>query len=318
MKLSVAIEGFRLHIASGDYSAGTVSLYRDCLTNLSEFLNDPELKKVTLQDLQAFMIYMRSDYQPKRFGGSTRPVSASHIDNHWKAIRTFFKYAESELGVKKQPSVRLARPSFEDPEVIPFTPEEIKKILAACEQSNDVVKLNGQAYKMHVPTSIRNKAIVLTLLDSGLRIGELTRLKVKEADLETGALSIAPFGTAKKTKARTVYLGTAARRAVWLMQAKRGEHEDIREDDLLFHITPDAVRHFLSDIEVRSGVKNVHPHRFRHTFAIMFLRNHGDVFTLQRILGHSELTMTLRYLDIVKSDIEIAHRTASPADNMRL
>ena len=79
-----------------------------------------------------------------------------------------------------------------------------------------------------------------------------------------------------------------------------------------------ALRLLMAHLGNKAGVKKCHPHRFRHTFAITYLRSGGDVFTLQSLLGHSTLDMVQHYARIAEIDVQEAHRRASPADNWRL
>ena len=119
-----------------------------------------------------------------------------------------------------------------------------------------------------------------------------------------------------------VYLGKAARRTLWRYLAEREDHVDA--DAPLFlgqlsrRLRRDTLRQLLRDLGRRAGVKNCHPHRFRHTFAVTYLWSGGDVFTLQAILGHSTLEMVQHYARLAQLDVEKAHWKASPADNWYL
>jgi len=79
-------------------------------------------------------------------------------------------------------------------------------------------------------------------------------------------------------------------------------------------LTAEGLRQVIRQLADRAGVRGVHPHRLRHTAAITFLRAGGDVFALQRLLGHSTLDVTRNYAVLTEADVRAAHAKASPAD----
>jgi integrase/recombinase XerD len=310
MKLSKAIEGYLIDLRARGFSEQTLRLYGMYLPKVTEFLKDPEVDQVTGAGLNEYMVYIRTQYVPKRFSGDQSPLSASAVDNHWECIRSFFKWCNVSLEIPR-PDINLYRPKFKLPPVSAFTEEEIKRLVEGCVYNREKNPKNASYLRKRRPTADRDKALVLLLLDTGLRVGEFCRLKIEDVDIETGEVTVAPHGSGQKTKPRAVYLGNNAKRAMWLFIAKK---QKPRPTDKLFLMTEKSIRALLRHLGERMNVKHVHSHRFRHTFAIWYLRNGGDVFTLARQLGHSGLEMTMHYLNIVGSDVENAHRRASPGD----
>jgi integrase/recombinase XerD len=224
--------------------------------------------------------------------------------------RSLTAWKASNLGVER-PDLNLPRQSFKLPEIIPFTTDELKAILNACEYTK-VATRGGTAFRMKRPTAARDKALISLLLDTGLRVGEVTRLKIEDINLNNGEVHVAPYGSGQKTKPRTVFLGKTSRRAVWYYLSSR----DYRANEPLFKLSTKSIYHLLLRMGERATVSNVHPHRFRHTFAIFYLRNGGDVFSLQRILGHSSSDTVQHYLALADADLSEAHRRASPVDRL--
>ncbi len=144
---------------------------------------------------------MTGDCQPYRKG--TFKLSGYYRDNFWKAIRSFWHWTADELEVPRI-DTDLARPAFAEEEIIPFTKDEVKKVLNACEYTKIAETKMRKAFKMHQPSAVRDRALVLLLLETGIRIEELSRLKIEDINLDAGEIHIHPYRTGKKSKPRTI------------------------------------------------------------------------------------------------------------------
>jgi integrase/recombinase XerD len=312
--LSEAVEGFLFNKdgnSKDDLAPATLTLYKTCLTKLIIYLDDPDLKTINSKQLNGFMRYLDKDYRFKE-----KPISGHAQDNHWKAIRSFYNWAEKEFEIKKRPDRDLPHPIIVTEEVVPYTFEEVRKIIHACKFTKIAHTQDRQEFVMHRATSIRDLAIVYLLLDTGIRIGELCRLTMKDIKMDAGEITIRPYRTGKKSRSRTIPFQRGCKKHLW-----NHIHTSLRDatlNDNVFDITTSGLQTIFFRISERTKIPEVHAHRFRHTFAIQFLRNGGNVYTLQKILGHSDLTMCLRYLNIAKTDVENAHQLASPVDNWHL
>jgi site-specific recombinase XerD len=154
-------------------------------------------------------------------------------------------------------------------------------------------------------------------LDTGIRASELCELRIYQVDLRNRRLTV----MGKGSKERMVPISARTAQAVWRYLAEWG---GTRKAEVLFttrHGLPmnrHGLRRLIKRAGDRAGVERATVHRFRHTFAIEFLRNQPSIFALQRMLGHSSLEMVRRYLAIAQADVEMAHQEGSPVANWAL
>jgi integrase/recombinase XerD len=302
--LSQAVEGFLLARSADGYSPATLRQYRWVLDMLIKRIDKP-VEEVTTQDLRGLLASVQS----------MSPMSVYHV---WKGIRAFYKWAAPELDIPR-PDLALTRPRYSLPEVKPFTQDEVKRLIKAVERTAPA-QGRREGFTMARPQADRDRAILLVLLDTGLRASELCRLTVADCDLTSGTVTVIPHKSGLKSRPRLVPVGQSARKATWRYLATRqaSANEPLFLTQNEKPLDRGQLLHLLVRLGERAGVNKCHPHRFRHTFAIQFLRNGGDVFTLQRLLGHASLEMVRHYLALAEADDETAHRRASPADNWRL
>lgn len=323
LTLEKAIPGFLQYKQAEGLSPRTLTGYQHDLLRWLSFQGNTRVGRVTSMDLVSYMSWLSREYRPQRFNGNKEPLSGKTLRNHWITLSAFFRWFSEEFDIAN-PMRRVPSPKYKTKQIEPLTKDEVHSLLKVSEFSRTARTNNRRSYVMRKPTARRDRAIVLTLLDTGVRAGEFCALRICNLDQSTGKLEVShgQKGAAKGGQGRTVYLGKIARRAVWRYLVEREDTE--WEDAPLFVgkfgrlMNPNSLRQMIKSLADRASVKNCHPHRFRHTFAITYLRSGGDVFTLQALLGHSSLDMVRHYARVAEIDIQAAHRRASPADNWRL
>ncbi len=313
------MEGFLLAKRAEGCAPGTLTDYAAGLRHLRRWLlaqgrGEADPRELGRGDLVRFLAELADVPAP----GKGRPLAPKTRRNAWVALKSFYRWLSGETG-GPSPMDGVPAPRGEERPVRPLTRDEVQALLAACDRMAPARTARRRPFQMARATAVRDKAILLTLLDTGLRASELCALTVGDVDLTSGEVRVR---RGKGGRGRLVYLGAAARRAVWRSLLERGrptgEVPLFVGRDGRSPLTPDALLRLLKRLGERAGVADVHPHRLRHTFATEFLRNGGDVLTLQRLLGHRSLAMVQRYAEVVAADLQRAHAKASPADAWRL
>jgi len=303
-----AIEGYMLEKRLV-FSPATVENYTWAFGRFVDYLDgDPPLEEIGARDVNQFLLSLQNS------------LSQTSLLNIHSALASLWTWALREGYADTHVIRQVEAPAPEGRAVVPFSRADVAALLSACERSREYRRQGQKACANARPTAARDRAIVLLLLDTGIRVSELCALRIKDIDLGNGRIKV--FG--KGARERLLPIGTRTRKALWRYLAGR---PDARPADPLFvadgtvmrRLDRWAVYKLVRRLGERAGIQpDAHPHRFRHTFAISFLRNGGDVYSLKGMLGHSTLKMVQRYLTLAQTDLENAHRRASPVDNWRL
>jgi len=195
-------------------------------------------------------------------------------------------------------------------------PKALKKSMPVFNEG-DLGKLLAQPDKRS-SAGYRNYVIMLTLLDTGIRVTELCNLKTSDVDLANGYLKV----MGKGAKERYVPIGAKLTKVLLKYLMNRGPERS----DVSFFVTYDGrplVKKRVQDLIKSYGKKadiktRCSPHTFRSTSAVLYLRNGGDPFSLQKKLGHSSLTMTRRYSVIADSDVKAQHLKYGVVDKLNI
>lgn len=291
--LPVLVKSFLIDRRTQGLSGGTVEFCRKKLKYFTDFCESQSLTQVTQLTpdfLRQYISLMQESHNP---GG---------VHALFRALRTFLYWVEVEEIIPdwKNPMRKLKAPRVAIEPIVPVSLEDVAALLATC--------------KRGMFTGERDRAVLLTLLDTGVRAQELYRMNLEDMDLGTGAIMITQ---GKGRKPRVVFIGRRTRRAIRAYLRKR------RDDSLALWVTRSGERMTywtLTGILKRrsklAGIQGPSPHDFRRAFALAMLRNGADVFSLQKLMGHADLQILRRYLAQSDQDIQRAHSRGGPVDNM--
>lgn len=219
---------------------------------------------MTVSDLRYFLAYEKS-----------RGVSNRTLENTRVQISAFFTWLLDEELIGKNPCRSIAPIKYTKEVKLPFSAVEIDAIRSACKNKKE-------------------RAIVEFLLASGVRVSELCSIRISDINFDTLAVIVKE---GKGAKQRTVYINDLASKHLVEYLTSR----DINGDYLFYNkkkepLNAGGVRFLLKEIETRTGISNIHPHRFRRTFATGLANRGMDIQEIGKLLGHANLNTTLTYV----------------------
>ena len=161
-------------------------------------------------------------------------------------------------------------------------------------------------------TGLRDYVIILVILDTGIRTKELLTLRRSDYSREGKSLTITKTN-AKTRRQRIAYLSNSTLHALDdFLERKPQEWEDWLFPNYEGHqLKVDHLDKAFAKHSRESGVK-ITPYQLRHSFATLFLKSGGDLFSLQHLMGHADLRMTKRYTELDEDFFESQHASFSP------
>jgi integrase/recombinase XerC/integrase/recombinase XerD len=292
-------------------SRNTTIWYNKRLSDFVRFIGeDPKLPDFTVANARAFVAHLQErvtrydshPISPIREGG----LSAFTIHSYVRAIKAFSSWLNEEGFISTNVMSRMKRPALPKPMIEVLTDEEIDRL---------VNSLNPNTF-----LGLRLLTTVLLFLDTGIRASEILGLKVDDLDWANGTLRV--WG--KGNKQRQVSFDPQTKKYLLrYINAFRPEPANPNHKEILLSVqgtplTYDALSHLVKRAGENVGIPRLHAHLFRHTFAVKYLMNGGDVMTLKLILGHTSLDVTQVYMHLAESQVKIQHERFSPVSRLKI
>lgn len=299
MLLKDAIDQFFLACKVNNISERTISGYT---YNLSSFLK--VVGNIPVTELSSSHVRMFIANEMGRTNQHTgEPLSSYTINKAYAVIRAFCRWLVNEDLIETAPTDRIKPPKVDNDLPEALTKEEIRKIF----------------YHLDVIGSFRDKVIFEFFLDTGCRVAEVASLQLDDVHITEGWAKV-------KGKGRKEGIVPLGKKLCYDLSLYISKYRIAPPDETALFVSSVAPYSALTRDGISSMVKRVHkaigvkgkygPHKLRHTMATQFIANGGDIAILRRILRHTNIAVTQRYINLVQNDVQDAHRLHSPLDHL--
>lgn len=275
-------------------SPKTIARYQQSFADFRRFLTESSLKPtsavLTNDVMTKYSTWLKNTPIRGWRGSTVRSVHGTH--GRLRDMKAFARWLEEEDYIDKAPKV-----------VLPKLPQGLFPILTEAEITTlmQCRHLSGGSEQ-----AVRNMAIFALMVETGLRLSEVASIKLADLDLDNATIQVWGKGHKQRRVFFTPVVETRLRD--WL----KIRFED---DDSLFQLTSRGIQQVFVRIRKETGIE-IHPHKLRHQAATYMVRAHANTHTVQRILGHSSVTVTEKYLSLADEDLQAQHAAASPFERV--
>lgn len=257
-------------------SKKTIDIYIRRLKSFSDFIGIPFVE-IGTYDVRFYLATMKEN------GCSNRT-----LENYRSYIASFFQWLAREDFITRNPCDKIPPIRFKDEVKHSFSDIEIDAIRSACHTE-------------------RERALIELLLTSGIRVAELANLDITDIDFNNLSVHIRE---GKGSKERMTYMTDvcALHLKKYLFTRLDGVSSLLISTKRKERMTTSGIRKILKRIEKESNVANVHPHRFRRTFATNLAKRGMDIQTIAKLMGHADLKTTMIYVSMDNSKVLMEYK----------